>query len=157
MLINIQIKKIHALPTGLILYDNDCQVYLKFSDKEMKMIVLGRADLVEIKNNRLALLDKTKNEIIIYDVDKLLRGKIRVKLSLDILCFTEDGQYLFGISHKQSLLLMYAAENGKCLEKIFIENLSVCIQATMDRLILSRNKELLLMSIVGKRTSTLKR
>ncbi|CAM4833811.1 unnamed protein product [Rotaria magnacalcarata] len=151
----VQIDKIYALPASLVFYDRDQQAFLwNICDGNTK-ISLGRADRLEIKNSRIVLYDKTVNKLIVYDVKEMLRGDIQLQKPCDALCFSEDADYIFVIYHEESMLLMYQVNNGKCLEKLFIENLSQHIQSTRNRLVLWSNNELLLMSITGQRTSRL--
>jgi len=154
---NVKVEKIYALPTALVLHDNDRRVYLQHIDNTNKIVNLERADLLATKGSRLVLFDKSESILLIYDVNAMLRGQIQLRTSCDALCLTDDGNYLFVISHKESMLLMYRVNSGKRIEKLFIENLSLLIQATIDRLILTRNNELLLISIAEKGSSTLKR
>ncbi len=154
---NVKVEKIYALPTALVFHDYNHKVHLQRIDNTTKVVNLECADILTTKSNRLALLDKTENTLVIYDVNLMLRGKIQLQTSCDALCFTEDENYLFVVSHKESMLLMYRVDNGKRVEKLFIENLSVLIQATTNRLILTRNNKLLLISIAEKGSSSLKR
>lgn len=141
------IEKLYALSAALVFYDTSHRIHLKYLDKTRKMGVLERADLFETAGSRLALYDRTTNKLITYDISKKLRGEIQLETTLDALCFTKDGEYLFAIGQKESLLMMYQVDNGKRLEKLFIENLSVFIQATRDYLLVSRMDEVLFMSI----------
>jgi hypothetical protein len=88
----------------------------------------------------------------------MLCREIQLQISCDTFCLTDNEQYLFGICCKKSILFKYQVDNGKFLEKLFLGNLSPpFIQATTDRLILSRKTELILMSISEKDVSPLKR
>ena len=142
------IERVYALPSALVLRDSSRQMHLKHLDGVQTMIGLGRADLFQTAGNRLALFDRSTNKLITYDIEKKLRGEIQLEISLDALCLTKDREYLFGICQTESLLVMYQVNNGKRLEKLFIENLSVFIQATIDRLVLSRiDGEIILIAI----------
>ena len=144
----ITIEKIYALPSTLVFRDSSQQMHLKYLDGMQTTIALERADLFQTAGNRLALFDRSTNQLITYDTEKKLRGEIQLEIPLDALCFTKDGEYLFGISQQESLLLMYQVDSGKLLEKLFIENLSrVLIRATNNRLILSRIDEVILLAI----------
>jgi hypothetical protein len=103
------------------------------------------------------LLDHRGKQLIVYDIERLLRGTIRLQTLCDIICFSENGKYLFGISKKESFLFMYQVDNGKCLEKLFTENIPLLIQATPNRLILNCNNQLVFISIHKETTRPLKR
>jgi len=51
---------------------------------------------------------------------------------------------------------MYQVDSGKCLEKLFIENISSFIQVTVNRLILNSNNQLILIGVLKEATQTLK-
>lgn len=154
----MKIEKLYALPTDLVLYDHNQRVHLwRIGGGNKKTITLERADILEIKSNRLVLLNQTVNKLIIYDVKEMLRGEIRLKIPLSALCLTDDGKYLIGLSSKESILLMYQVNNCKLLEKLFVEHLTPLIQATKDRFFLCRNSELILMSVAERSTIQLKR
>jgi WD40 repeat protein len=153
----IKIMTMHILSTALVFHDSNQQVHLQIIDDDKPIINLGRSDILQTKLNYVALFDQTQNILTIYDVKENRRGERRSNISCDALCFTSDGKYLFGISHKHSILLMYEVNTGKRLEKLFIENLSPLIQATKDCVVLSRNNKLFMMLIAGKGRSPLKR
>ena len=99
----------------------------------------------------MVLYDDNQHKWFFYDVDT---GKLNAPIGsktycCDAFCFTEDGQYLFGISQQESFLLMYRVNDGELVEKVFIENLLPHIQVCKDRLILSSNDELLLLCITS--------
>lgn len=141
------IEQIYVISSALIFRDNSQRIYMKYLDDIHNRISLGRADLVQTSATRLALFDSSTNKLITYDISNKLRGEIQSETFLDALYFTENGDYLFGICQQQSLLFMYQVNTGKCLEKLFIENLSIFIQTTRDRLIVTQLDETLLMAI----------
>jgi WD40 repeat protein len=152
-----KIMAMHTLSSAVVFHDSNQQVHLQMIDDEKPMVNLGRCDILETKLNYLALFDQTVNTLIIYDVMEKRRGERRPNISCDSLCFSNDGKYLFGIALKKSILLMYEVNTGKCVEKLFVENLSPLIQATKDRLVLSCNDKLFMMSIAGRNASPFKR
>ncbi len=154
---NIQIREIFALETDLVLYDNKQRAHLWNIDNEQINLILDH-HFYEININCLSLVKKTGNKWFFYNVNReKLLDRISLKLFCDIFCFTEDGKYLFGISQKESLLLMYRVDDGQLLEKLFIENILPHIQISKNYLILSSNNELLLLYIAEKDLSALKR
>ncbi|CAF4266971.1 unnamed protein product, partial [Adineta steineri] len=68
--------------------------------------------------------------------------------------FTEDGKYLFEISQKESLLLMYRVDDNQLLEKLFINSLLPHIEVFKDRLILCSDNELILLCINERDSSS---
>ncbi|CAF4105784.1 unnamed protein product, partial [Adineta steineri] len=68
--------------------------------------------------------------------------------------FTEDGKYLFEISQKESLLLMYSVNDNQLLEKIFIDSLLPHIEVFKDRIILCSDNELILLCINERDSSS---
>ena len=141
------IEQVYALPSALLFRDNSQRIHLNYLDDIQTRVTLGCADFVRTAGTRLGLFDSSTNQLITYDISKKLRGEIQLETFLDALCLTKDGEYLFGICQKDSLLFMYQMNTGKCLEKLFIENLSGFIQATRDRLIITRLDEILLIAI----------
>jgi hypothetical protein len=154
---SIKIMAMHTLSNALVFHDSNHQAYLQMIDNEKPIINLGRGDILKTKLNYIALFDQTVNTLIIYDVNENRRGERQSNMSCDALCFTDDGKYLFGIVLKHSALMMYEVNTGKRLEKLFIENLSLLIQSTKDRLVVSLNNELVVLSIAGRDASPLKR
>jgi WD40 repeat protein len=153
----IKIREICVLETFLVFYDNNQRAHLWNIENEHIILTLDH-HLCQTNINCLTLIEHTGNKWFFYDTKKdRLRVEIRLETSCDVLCFTEDGKYLFGISQKESLLLMYRDDDGQLLEKLLIENLSSHIQVSKDRLILNSNNELLLLSITGRDSSSLKR
>lgn len=151
------IEKIYALPSAFVFRNGSQQMHLKYLDDVQNIVALERADLFATTCTRLALFDRSTNKLITYDIDKKLRGEIQLETCLDALCFTEDGEYLFGICQTESLLMMYQVNNGKRLERLYIENLSAFIQATRDRLIITRNDQVFLLTIDTGESSRFKR
>jgi hypothetical protein len=151
---NIKIKKIYSVSKALIFHDNNNQVYLQYilNDNNNSIISLEHADILTTKNNCIALLDHSVKQLIIYDIEKFSYGIIRLKTLCDTLCFSEDEKYLFGISSKESFLCMYQIDNGKCLEKLFIENISLFIQTITNRIILNCNNQLVFI-LINKETT----
>ncbi|CAM2722650.1 unnamed protein product [Rotaria socialis] len=147
------INNIHAVSAGLVLHCHDQQIFLWKLDDSNTRSFLGRARHFQTKNNRIVLYDDSVNKLIVYDTIQMLRGTIQVPNCCDALCFSEDTEYLFVIDREESMLLMYQVNNGKCLEKLFIENLSAQIQTMDDRLVLLSNDEMLLISIAKQHTS----
>jgi WD40 repeat protein len=150
---NIKITEICALETCLVLYDNNQRAHLW--DIENEHIILTRDHHLRETN----IIEHTSgNKWFFYDAktDRLC-AQIGLKTFCDVFCFTEDGKYLFGISQKESLLLMYRVDNGELLEKLFIENLLPHIQVFKDRLILSSSNELFLLCITETDSPSLKR
>ncbi|CAF3842914.1 unnamed protein product [Rotaria sordida] len=152
-----QINKIYSLSTTIVFHDNRQRIYLWYIDNGNQIITFDH-DRLEKEGNCLTLIDPNGNKLfVVHDINKSLYGDIRLEISLDTFCLTEDGKYLFGISQKESLLFMYRIDDWKCLEKIFIDNLSPLLKVSNDCLILLRNNELLLISIIDQDASTLKR
>ncbi|CAF1181265.1 unnamed protein product [Rotaria sordida] len=152
-----QINKIYSLSTTIVFHDNRQRIYLWYIDNGNQIITFDH-DRLEKEGNCLTLIDPNGNKLfVVHDINKSLYGDIRLEISLDTFCLTEDGKYLFGISQKESLLFMYRIDDRKCLEKIFIDNLSPLLKVSNDCLILLRNNELLLISIIDQDASTLKR
>ncbi|CAF1601312.1 unnamed protein product [Rotaria sordida] len=152
-----QINKIYSLSTTIVFHDNRQRIYLWYIDNGNQIITFDH-DRLEKEGNCLTLIDPNGNKLfVVHDINKSLYGDIRLEISLDTFCLTEDGKYLFGICQKESLLFMYRIDDRKCLEKIFIDNLSPLLKVSNDCLILLRNNELLLISIIDQDASTLKR
>ena len=154
---DVKIREICALETRLVFYDNDHRAYA-WDIENGHIILTLEHHLSKMAPNYFTLTEHTGNKWFFYDA-KLdsLRAKIEMEPFCDVLCFTEDGKYLFGISQKQSLLLMYRVDDGQLLEKLFIENLSPHIQVSKDRLILSSNNGLLLLGLTETDLLSLKR
>ncbi|CAF3756600.1 unnamed protein product [Rotaria magnacalcarata] len=150
---SVLINNIHAVSAGIVLHCHDQQIFLWKLDDSNTRTFLGRARHFQTKNNRIVLYDGSVNKLIVYDTTQMLRGTIQVPNCCDALCFSEDTEYLFVIDREESMLLMYQVNNGKCLEKLFIENLSAQIQTMDDRLVLLSNDEMLLISIAKQHTS----
>jgi hypothetical protein len=149
---NIEIKEICALETDLVFYDDKQRAHLLNMKNEYT--ILTRVHHLREANT----IDHIGNKWFFYDAktDKLC-AKIESEIFCNVFCFTEDGKSLFGISQKESLLLMYRVDDGELLEKLFIENLMPHIQVFKDRLILSSNDELFLLCITEMDSSSLKR
>ena len=100
------------------------------SSMKIKEIGISEAALIFYNDHHQAHMWNIDNEHIssptfVYDTSRnRRRHKIQVDLSCDAFCFTQDGEYLFGVVQKESLLFMYQVNTGQRLEKLVIENLS---------------------------------
>ncbi|CAF1301333.1 unnamed protein product [Adineta steineri] len=122
---NIKIRKISALQSVLVFYDNNQQVY--WWNIERKQII------------RTLHYDPCKTNATCRTHEEHTDNNDKY--------FTEDGKYLFEISQKESLLLMYSVDDSQLLEKLFIDSLLPHIEVLKDRLILCSNNELILLCI----------
>lgn len=107
---NTRINTTVALSRGLISHDDDSRVYLHSNQQDTKSVLLGQADILASRGNHLALVERTNQKLIVYDLRTNLCGSIRLKTPLDVLCFTSDEKYLLGVSRQESLLLMFAVD-----------------------------------------------
>jgi hypothetical protein len=149
---NIKIREICALETCLVFYDYNQRAHLWNIENEHIFLTCDH------HLRETSIIEHIDNKWFFYDAKThKLSAKIGLETFCDVFCFTEDGKYLFGISQKESLLLMYRVDNGELLEKLFIENLSPHIQVSKDRLIVSSNNELLLLCIIETDSPSLKR
>jgi hypothetical protein len=145
---NIKITEISVLDKVLIFYDDDQRTHLWNIENDEQNIITLDYHFSKINTNCLYSLKHNENKCLIFNVNERSYSEIHLKIPCDVFCFTEDGKYLFGISEKESLLLMYQVDNDQILEKLFIENLSPHIQISKNRLIVNSNNEILLLSII---------
>ncbi len=103
---NIKIREISVLDMVLIFYDNDQRTHLWNIDNEQNIVTLDH-HFSKTNGNCLYFFKDTENKCLIYDVKERLYNEIELKMPCNAFCLTEDGKYLFGISEKESLLLMY--------------------------------------------------
>jgi hypothetical protein len=153
----IKIKNFYTMSTILIFHDIDQRVHLWHIYDNKSIITADHADILEITNNRIILLNQSLDKMIIYYVKKMLHSEIQLEKQCDAFCLTDDAKYLFGVDYKKSTLFMYQVSTRECYETLFIENISPSIQATIDRLILSCTNDPILISISERGMSSLKR
>ena len=105
---------------------------------------------------KISRISAIRNAIVLFENDQrahlwrigeekssVVEGCDQIRLSM-----SDDGNYLHGVSYPDSSLLMYQTSDGRCVEKLYIENLSPMIQISNDRVIISTNNELVMVSII---------
>ena len=128
-----KISSISALRNAIVLYENDQRAQL-WRRGEKKSSVVDGCDL--------------------FDMQEIMRDQIRSSVPCNTFAFTDDGDYLFGVSQRDSSLFMYEISDAQCLGKLYIENLSPLMKISNDRVILSRKNELVMLSITAGNQSS---
>ena len=72
----IKIKNFYTMSTILVFHDIDQRVHLWHIYDNKSIITADHADILEITNDRIILLNQSLDKIIIYYVKKMLHSEI---------------------------------------------------------------------------------
>ena len=153
-----KIQRFDSSSDHLIFHTDDQQIHLWKSETQ-RILSLEKASNFLAKDNRLVLVSNDDFSLILYDLQKKLRGTIPLDEDIgqcEVLQLTEQipqsEQYLFTISH-DGFLRMYSVSNGKQLTKLFIHsNISSLIIIVKQRVILQVDQQICLMKIIDQKT-----